>query len=327
VAETLAQVVTSLRAVPRHGIGFGLLRYLDPLAHAPLRALPAPQVGFNYLGRFESALAGSSPGFFRNVNEACGAANGPGQERPHVLDINGWIAAGRLQVRFSYSRSRHQPETIANLAGWYLEALGDLLSLCDGQERAPAPPRIPPSASHDGNAEEAARTSLVASRKTGSRPPLFCIHPAGGAVLCYAHLARALGEDQPCYGLQARGLDGGEPFDDLAAMAAWYIRAMQTVQPHGPYHLLGWSFGGKIAYEMARQLTASACEVAFLGLCDAGVERFESPPEVVDDAALLASLFEDRLTLDMTAVADADEPTRLAHVLAKLVSAGLLPAQ
>jgi thioesterase domain-containing protein len=103
----------------------------------------------------------------------------------------------------------------------------------------------------------------------GRRTPFFCVHAIGGAVFSYIELAQSLGPEQPFYALQARGLDGrGEPFEDLDEMAAEYVRAIRTVQPEGPYRLGGWSFGGAVAFEMARQLRAAGARVDLLALLD-----------------------------------------------------------
>src|SRR5262249_1832473 len=97
--------------------------------------------------------------------------------------------------------------------------------------------------------------SLVPIHPQGSKPPFFCVHPIGGNVLCYYELAQELGPDQPFYGLQSQGLDGLQPPEaDIESMAAHYIQEIKTVQKEGPYHLGGWSMGGMIAFEMARQL-------------------------------------------------------------------------
>ncbi len=105
----------------------------------------------------------------------------------------------------------------------------------------------------------------------GKRPPFFCVHPAGGDVLCFFSLARHVGADQPFFGIQARGLeDEGEPFATLAEMAAHYVAELRRVQPAGPYHLGGWSFGGLAAFEMACQLADAGQEVAFLAVLDTG---------------------------------------------------------
>ena len=102
-----------------------------------------------------------------------------------------------------------------------------------------------------------------------SRPPFFCVHPAGGDVLCFVPLARHLGADQPFYGFQARGLeDDAEPFATLEEMAEHYVSEIRRVQPSGPYRLGGWSFGGLAAFEVARQLAARGDEVACLAVLD-----------------------------------------------------------
>jgi len=112
-------------------------------------------------------------------------------------------------------------------------------------------------------------SSLVAIQPSGSQPPLFCIHPIGGNVLGYRHVARHLGSDQPVYGLQARGLDGKQlPLDRVETMAACYLQEIRSVQSVGPYSLCGQSFGGYVAYEIAQQLAATGEEVALLALFD-----------------------------------------------------------
>jgi thioesterase domain-containing protein len=100
------------------------------------------------------------------------------------------------------------------------------------------------------------------------RPPFFCVHAIGGAVLCYRDLALQLGGEQPFYGIQAAGLAGGGAVDDVPAMAAQYAAAVEAVAPHGPYLLGGWSFGGVVAFEMARQMRQRGRPVALVALLD-----------------------------------------------------------
>lgn len=114
----------------------------------------------------------------------------------------------------------------------------------------------------------------LVSLRTGrrDRAPLFLVHPGGGNVLCYLPLARALPDDLPCYAFQARGITGGEPpVQTIDEMAASYVEAMRGAQPSGPYTIAGWSFGGFVAYEMARQLAKQGERVAWLGLIDASL--------------------------------------------------------
>jgi thioesterase domain-containing protein len=119
-----------------------------------------------------------------------------------------------------------------------------------------------------GGAVAAAPASLVAIQPRGDRPALFCVHPAGGDVLCFSALSRHLGADQPFYGLQSRGLAAGEePLATIAAMAAAYRDEIVRAAA-GPYHLAGWSLGGAVAFEVARQLAAAGEEVALLAIVD-----------------------------------------------------------
>src|SRR5262249_10649045 len=111
--------------------------------------------------------------------------------------------------------------------------------------------------------------SLVAIQPLGSKPPFFCVHGRSGHVLFCRELARHLGREQPCSGLQAQGLDGRTPpFSRIDAMAAHYIEEIRTVQTQGPYFLGGMSFGGRVAFEMAQQLGRRGHEVALLALFD-----------------------------------------------------------
>ncbi|HVT15954.1 MAG TPA: non-ribosomal peptide synthase/polyketide synthase [Thermoanaerobaculia bacterium] len=115
------------------------------------------------------------------------------------------------------------------------------------------------------------------------RRPLFCVHTVGGEVVSYRELARRLGAEQPVYGLQSPD----PPIEEVEQMAALYIAALRAVQPHGPYRLAGWSMGGIVAYEMARQLEAQGEKTEVLAVIDAASparwagERERSAAEMV----------------------------------------------
>ncbi|MBS1159651.1 MAG: pksN [Proteobacteria bacterium] len=118
-----------------------------------------------------------------------------------------------------------------------------------------------------GEAAAAAATVLVPLR-AGVGAPLFCLHPVGGGVGCYRQLADQLATRRPIYGLQSPALDGAMPPADLPAMAACLLAALRTVQATGPYHMIGWSLGGVLAYEMAQQLSQAGERVKLLALID-----------------------------------------------------------
>jgi len=117
--------------------------------------------------------------------------------------------------------------------------------------------------------KESAWSALVPLQPEGTQPPLYCMHAAGGDVLFYRDLARHLGRDQPVYGLQARGMSRIETtHNSVEEMAAYYLDAIRAFQPQGPYYLGGSSFGGLVAFEMARQLDALGQPVGLLALFD-----------------------------------------------------------
>jgi amino acid adenylation domain-containing protein len=110
---------------------------------------------------------------------------------------------------------------------------------------------------------------LVALRLRGTKPPLYCVPGAGSDALLFRILTRHLGDDQPVFAFQPQGLDGRTPYlRSVEEMAKSYIDAMRLHQPRGPYYLCGASFGGVVAFEMAKRLSAEGEEVRFLGLLD-----------------------------------------------------------
>lgn len=114
--------------------------------------------------------------------------------------------------------------------------------------------------------------SLVPFKTQGHKPPLFIVHGANYNILIFKNLAENLDENQPVYALQAKGLNGEiEPHDSVEAMAAHYISEIKSVYPNGPYCLGGFSFGGIIAFEMAKQLTANGDKVKNIALFDSYV--------------------------------------------------------
>ncbi len=115
---------------------------------------------------------------------------------------------------------------------------------------------------------------LLPLRASGSRRPVFCVHPGSGMSWCYSGLVRHLPADIPVYGIQAAGLDGdGRLPATLEEMAAEYADLVQEAQPQGPYRLLGWSLGGNVAFAMAGELRARGQEVELVAFLDAYPRR------------------------------------------------------
>ncbi len=120
-----------------------------------------------------------------------------------------------------------------------------------------------------GQPAAAAASPVVALRAEGSRPPLFCLHNVAGFVDMYAHLAEALGEDQPVYGIRSPALDDPSKLPaSIEEAAAATIAHIRSVQPHGAPALVGFSWAGWLGFELARQFAAKeglTCFCALIG--------------------------------------------------------------
>jgi len=115
---------------------------------------------------------------------------------------------------------------------------------------------------------------LVALNHAGPKANLFCIHPIGGQVFCYMHLAQEFEGEFRCYGLQSQGLLPNHKAQlTIPEMAASYIQEIKTVQPQGPYRLVAWSFGGVIAIEMAHQFRIQGDSIENIILIDSFVTQ------------------------------------------------------
>lgn len=132
--------------------------------------------------------------------------------------------------------------------------------------------------------ESAPRRSLVMIQPGTTKPPLFCVHAVWGTVLFYQKLVRYLEPDQPFYALQAQGLDGKQaPRTSVKEMATHYIEEIRRVQPEGPYWIGGYSFGGWVAFEIARQLREQGQEIALLAIIDTAAPGYHKPTSISDD--------------------------------------------
>ncbi|MET8878197.1 amino acid adenylation domain-containing protein, partial [Nocardia sp. NPDC004604] len=124
---------------------------------------------------------------------------------------------------------------------------------------------------HDFESSSAAALGVILPiRATGTRAPLFCMHPLAGLSWSYAGLARVLPADQPILGIQSPALseDDYQP-GSIDEIVRRYVAEIRAVQPQGPYRVLGWSLGGKLAHAVATQLQADGAQVELLAILDA----------------------------------------------------------
>jgi amino acid adenylation domain-containing protein len=174
---------------------------------------------------------------------------------------------------------------------------------------------------------------VVALRTSGDRPPLFLVHPIGGNVLCYLNLVKHLPVDQPVYALQAAGAEpGATPLRTIGELAASYIAAIRRVRAHGPYNVGGWSFGGYVAVEMARQLADE--ELARLILLDT-IALGDGPPPLVAESDLIMAFFGELLLeaygMEATQLTFGSNGTErdasFESMLRYAIEAGIVPAE
>jgi amino acid adenylation domain-containing protein len=156
--------------------------------------------------------------------------------------------------------------------------------------------------------------------------PLFCIHPAGGTVFCYLEMSRHLAEGRAVYGVQANGVDGNQPpHETLAEMAAHYARAIREIHPEGSVHLAGWSLGGNIAFEVARQLTQRGTPVGVVALLDSGLLSPDTQLRDEDFLPLLTALFPGAMNLDLEEIRQKSPADQLQFFVDRASQAGIVP--
>ncbi|GAA2882648.1 hypothetical protein GCM10010472_46000 [Pseudonocardia halophobica] len=184
-----------------------------------------------------------------------------------VLGLGGADAADTVDPEESFFDLGGDSLTAMRLAGAIERDLGEPV----GVGALMAHPTVAELAALLGAGTDAprGREHVLTLRSGGDREPLFCVHPAGGFAWPFAGLVPHLPGDRPVLGLQLPSLSGAElregTVDELASR---YVATVRRIQPSGPYHLLGYSFGGAVAHAMAAQLAAAGERVAFTGLLD-----------------------------------------------------------
>ncbi|MDQ1612721.1 MAG: hypothetical protein QOG00_2652, partial [Pyrinomonadaceae bacterium] len=135
IAERLREVRDRLRGVPRKGLGYGLLKYVGQAEE--LRDASA-EVSFNYLGQWDANLGG----MFRGGSESAGESQWEGEERSHLIGVNGSVSGGRLRVVWTFSRNLHKAETMERVAELFRRTVEAVAAACGEQSESPAPVEV-----------------------------------------------------------------------------------------------------------------------------------------------------------------------------------------
>jgi thioesterase domain-containing protein/acyl carrier protein len=156
-------------------------------------------------------------------------------------------------------------------------------------------------------------TIILPMRSSGDGLPLFFIHPASGFSSVYSAFIRFIDARHPIYGLQARGLSQDAAFhDSVEEMVSEYLNQIRAIQSHGPYHLLGWSFGGLVAQAIASLAQKEGEEVKLLALLDAVPARSDESLDYLEDEAVRNEL---EANPDVFEMFDEAQLTRIAETI------------
>jgi len=215
-----------------------------------------------------------------------------------------------------------------------------------GAEAAPAAPAVEAAASEErprtlvaeaaeAAPAEAAFSPLVPLKPRGELPPLFCLHPVGGDVMCYFDLARNMQEERPVYALRSQGIEATHaPHQSIDAMIDDYLAAIRGLRPEGPYYLCGWSTGGIFAYRMAERLLEQKLGLGALVLFDSPMPSIFSHVDLADDARFLYDLVNfsnhfagAKMEVSYEALKTLDPEAQLAAVLDEAKRHRVLPAE
>jgi acetoacetyl-CoA synthetase len=144
-------------------------------------------------------------------------------------------------------------------------------------------------------------------------PPVFMTHGLGSSVLDLSMLARGIETERPIFGLQAKGTDGKEePYDRVEDMALFFLEAIRRIQAHGPYSMIGYSFGGLVLMEVAHRLRAQGESIALLAMVDTYPSKRTMRP--VPLLRLCATLARRRVQRKLGTLKDAQRPVPTQHV-------------
>ncbi|WP_067698944.1 non-ribosomal peptide synthetase [Nocardia jejuensis] len=284
MGAAIRAVKHQLLAVPDRGIGFGLLRYLNADTAAELSGRIPGRIGFNYLGRYATAdIPAGLEGLGWLPTDKFGdlrATEHPSVPVQAEIEINAVVVGDRLQATFTYPDTLLRRAEVSALAQLWTEALtaaADFASTPAAREAAEDEARylaeqreaVELAAIQEDSPPGLGLDVVLPIRPGGVKPALFCIHPSSGIAWTYLGLADAMKPGRPIYGLQAPDLSGAPHAVSIDDFAERYVREIRRLQPDGPYHLLGWSFGGLIAHGVAAKLAAAGAEVGTLALLDA----------------------------------------------------------
>ena len=252
LGATILAVKAHLTAIPNKGVGFGAINGYH-LGELPL-------IVFNYLGQFELGLSNKA---WSIVAEPSGESIHPANHSPNLIDVNGFARDGELHFGLKARISRDKLELLGDEFEFHLNNLANFLSCV--RERF-----------YLVNDFVADFSEVYTIHNENGANNIFFLPPGEGGYESYlSSLVPKLGKSRLilfnnyyihlCSKIDMRNESNNI---DFAFLAKFYIQYLKQIQPYGPYNLFGWSFGGVLAFEIARQLEALGDKVSLLGMVD-----------------------------------------------------------
>ena len=212
----------------------------------------------------------------------------PGKSPLRALCRDPWLSTGRHRGQLlcsgralAFSHPPRQPDPRRPRGGVAIRTLFETPTVAGLAERL------------DADTNQNPLDVILPLRPRGSLPPVFCAHPAGGLSWCYSGLLQHIRADYPIYGLQARGFKQSDLLPQtLEEMCSDYLDQIRIIQPSGPYRLLGWSFGGFVAFAIANRLQLRGEQVALLALLDSYPNDQGTPPHIPDEQEIIRTALE-----------------------------------
>ncbi|MEM7538154.1 MAG: amino acid adenylation domain-containing protein [Chloroflexota bacterium] len=269
--KRIRYTLDQLRRITDGGISFGALQHFHPdeTVRAEVAALSKAKVVYNYLGQLDSL----DNHRFGMASETTGLAVSRALVRDTLLDNNAMIIDGQLHIHWTVA-PQLDLEWVETLLDRFQRHLHGLITeACASSEYVPLP-----SEQEQDQETDSWFVALQQGSHQDAHPPLFCFYPVTGTISQFRSLIPYLSPQQPLYALQARGIYDELPlFHTLEEVAADTIRAIKKIQPTGPYHLLGWSFGARLGYEIAQQLRQRGEGIEFFAILDEYPDNPEEP--------------------------------------------------
>ncbi|GAB2883355.1 amino acid adenylation domain-containing protein [Microbulbifer echini] len=300
LVKQLRAVKVQLNEVPSQGLGYGIYKYM--LGRSLIETCSKSGILFNYLGQFDQFTKQNT--HFSVASESTGTNVSPRRRTSHGITLTLIATGGKLRCNLQYNSSQYMESEAQKLVDLYRDGLRSLASSVTSVD--PGPNVNPAGKLSELIVSNLADSCLIKLKHGANNSQIFCFHPLGGNVGCYTKLANSMNFAGTVYGVQAPAVTEEYRFSSFEELAGFYVRALINQHSGGDFHLVGWSLGGSLAYEVAVQLQNAGHKVGYVGLFD------ERPIENLSKSVFswfdrIKGLFEDQFDWEIISTLDVDQ--------------------